>query len=96
MDAQLLPLLLPLLRVLLGCRLRFSSGAAAVGTLVVHVGVACLAGRRTSCPALPTRLPAPPPAWPQVVETGVSLAIIRLGVAKFEPLPAELFKYDFR
>lgn len=32
----------------------------------------------------------------QVVETGVSLAIIRLGVAKFEPLPAELFKYDLR
>lgn len=32
----------------------------------------------------------------QVAETGVSLAIIRLGVAKFEPLPAGLFKYDFR
>ncbi|KAL4858773.1 Translation initiation factor IF-2 [Chlorella vulgaris] len=31
----------------------------------------------------------------QVAETGVSLAIIRLGVAKFEPLPPGLFKYDF-
>lgn len=26
----------------------------------------------------------------------MSIAIIRLGVAKFEPLPADLFKYDFR
>ena len=31
-----------------------------------------------------------------MVETAVSIAIIRLGVAKFEPLPADLFKYDFR
>ena len=32
----------------------------------------------------------------QVVETAVSIAIIRLGVSKFEPLPKDLFKYDFR
>lgn len=36
----------------------------------------------------------PLPYVEQVVETAVSLAIIRLGVAKFEPLPSELFKYD--
>ncbi|KAL4420180.1 hypothetical protein ABPG77_008316 [Micractinium sp. CCAP 211/92] len=32
----------------------------------------------------------------QVIETAASIAIIRLGVAKFEPLPNELFKYDLR
>jgi hypothetical protein len=32
----------------------------------------------------------------QVMETVVSIGVIRLGVAKFEPLPDELFKYDFR
>lgn len=32
----------------------------------------------------------------QVVETAVSIGVIRLGVAKFAPLPPELFKYDFR
>jgi hypothetical protein len=32
----------------------------------------------------------------QVAETAASLAIIRLGVSKFEPLPADLFKYDLR
>jgi hypothetical protein len=32
----------------------------------------------------------------QIMETVVSIGVIRLGVAKFEPLPAELFKYDFR
>lgn len=30
----------------------------------------------------------------QVAETAVSIAIIRLGVARFEPLPPDLFKYD--
>lgn len=32
----------------------------------------------------------------QVAETAVSIAIIRLGVKKFEPLPKELFNYDFK
>lgn len=32
----------------------------------------------------------------QVIETAASIAIIRLGVVKFEPLPEELFKYDIR
>lgn len=32
----------------------------------------------------------------QIVETAVTLAVVRLGVAKFEPLPADLFRYDFR
>lgn len=32
----------------------------------------------------------------QVIETAVSIGIIRLGVAKFAPLPPGLFKYDFR
>lgn len=32
----------------------------------------------------------------QVAETAVSIAIIRLGVARFEPLPPDLFKYDLR
>ena len=32
----------------------------------------------------------------QVAETAASIAVIRWNVAKFEPLPPELFKYDLR
>lgn len=42
------------------------------------------------------QLPPCPLRRHQVIETAVSIAIIRLGVAKFEPLPDELFKYDLR
>lgn len=73
-------------------------------TAVAHMllGVGCLyvpqrcARRAPRAHRAPLQLPPCPLRRHQVIETAVSIAIIRLGVAKFEPLPDELFKYDLR
>ena len=73
-------------------------GETSTGPGLGRMLCACAFPAWLTCPAChhppPHHHPTPPRL--QVAETAASIAVIRVGVAKFEPFSKDLFKYDLR